>query len=65
MREEQPIQKSVHELTLEQAFRNAGAQPYRREAEQRREHDVEREEIEAKREWLRHVEAGRIGGPRA
>ncbi|MEP7131192.1 MAG: hypothetical protein ABI770_08695 [Sphingomicrobium sp.] len=58
------MQKSVHEVTMEQAFRNAGGQHYRREAEQRREHDVEREEIEAGREWLRRVEAGRIGGPR-
>jgi hypothetical protein len=52
------MKKSVHELTMEQAFRNAGGQPYRREAEQRREGDVEREELDAAREWLRHVEAG-------
>ena len=64
------MKRSVHAMTKPaaqprtrsgEAFGNAGAQPCRREAEQRREHDVEREEIEAGREWLRHVGAGRIG----
>ena len=29
---------------------------------QRREEDVEEEELEHARDWLRHLEAGRIGG---
>ena len=33
----------------------------KREREVRREGDVERDEREAAREWLRHVEAGRLG----
>ena len=55
------MKKSVHQLTMEQAFKNAGGQHYRREAEQRREGDVEQEERDAAREWLRHLDAGRIG----
>ena len=51
----------VHQLTMEQAFRDAGSQHYRRKREVRREGDVEREERKAAREWLRHVEAGRLG----
>jgi hypothetical protein len=46
---------------MEQAFSDAGGQHCRREIEQRREGDVEGEELDAAREWLRHVEAGRIG----
>jgi hypothetical protein len=34
------------------------------ESVQRREDHVTDEELETAREWLRHVEAGRIGGPR-
>jgi len=34
------------------------------ESVQRREDHVTDEELDAAREWLRHVEAGRIGGPR-
>ena len=37
-------------------------QPVHSPGEQRREGDVEREEIDAARAWLRHVEAVRIGG---
>lgn len=55
------MKKSVHEITMEQAFRAAGGQAWRREREVRREGDVEQDEIEAAKEWLRHVEAGRIG----
>jgi hypothetical protein len=55
------MRKSVHAMTMEQALRDAGGQWYRREAEQRREDDLEREEYEAARAWLAHVEAGRIG----
>ena len=36
-------------------------QPLAEAGEQRREGDVEQEELDAAREWLRHVEAGRIG----
>ena len=36
-------------------------QPISEAGEQRREGDVEKEEYDAAREWLRHVEAGRIG----
>ena len=36
-------------------------QPFAQAGEQRREGDVEEEELDAAREWLRHVEAGRIG----
>jgi hypothetical protein len=36
-------------------------QPLNQPGEQRREGDVESEEYDAAREWLRHVEAGRIG----
>jgi len=53
------MKKSVHEISIEQAFSNAGGQHYRREVEQRREGDVEQEEQDAAREWLRHVEAKR------
>ena len=53
------MKRSVHEMTMEQAFTRAGAQPWRQEREQRREGDVEHDEIEAARAWLRHVEAGR------
>ena len=35
-------------------------QPVHSPGEQRREDDVERDEIDAARAWLRHVEAGRI-----
>ena len=31
---------------------------------QRRDCDIEEEDLEHAREWLRHVEAGRIGGQR-
>ena len=55
------MRKSAHALTIEQAFANAGGQHYRREREVRPEHIREQEEIDAAREWLRHVEAGRIG----
>lgn len=55
------VSKSVHAWTMEEVFTNAGGQHHRREQEQRREGDVEREELDAAREWLRHVEAGRIG----
>jgi len=37
-------------------------QPLASPGEQRREGVVEDEEHDAAREWLRHVEAGRIGG---
>ena len=56
------------------SFRSAGGQDYRGETEQRHEGDWpaqpvrgtdeqvnEQEELDAAREWLRHVEAGRIG----
>ena len=36
--------------------------PCRRETEQRLESDIGEDERAAAREWLRHVEAGRIGG---
>jgi hypothetical protein len=36
-------------------------QPLATAGEQRREGDVEREELDAARAWLQHVEAGRIG----
>jgi hypothetical protein len=36
-------------------------QPLAQPGEQRQEGDVEEEEAEAARDWLRHVEAGRIG----
>ena len=36
-------------------------QPLNQPGEQRHEGDVEKEEYDAAREWLRHVEAGRIG----
>lgn len=55
------MKRSVHEVMTQRALRTGGAQHYRREGEQRRESDVEQEEIDAAREWLRHVEAGRIG----
>ena len=51
-------------MTMEQAFRIAGGQHYRREQEVRREGDVDEEELYAAREWLRHVDAERIGAPR-
>jgi len=35
--------------------------PYRREAEHRLESDIGEDERDAASEWLRHVEAGRIG----
>ena len=38
-------------------------QPLTEPGEQRREGDVEKEERDAAREWLRHVEAGRINPP--
>lgn len=46
---------------MEQAFTRSGARQWRQEREQRREADVEQDEIEAAKEWLRHMEAGRIG----
>jgi len=55
------MKKPVHQMTMEQAFRGAGGQAWRQEREQRREADVEQNEIEAARAWLRHVEARRIG----
>lgn len=54
------MKKSPHELTIQQAIRNAGGQDYRREQEQRRAGDVEADELDAAREWLRHLEAGRL-----
>jgi hypothetical protein len=36
-------------------------QPLAEPGEQRREDFMEQEELDAAREWLRHVEAGRIG----
>jgi hypothetical protein len=56
------MKKSAHETAVEQAVSDAGGQHYRREVEQPREGDVE-DERDAGREWLRHVEAGRIGPP--
>lgn len=56
------MKQSVHQMTMEQAFTRSGGQPWRQEREQRREGDVDQDEIEAARAWLRHVEAGRIGG---
>jgi len=38
-------------------------QPLAQSGEQRRGGDVEKEERDAAREWLRHVEAGRINPP--
>ena len=35
--------------------------PYRRETEHRLDSDIGEDERAAAREWLRHVEAGRIG----
>jgi hypothetical protein len=55
------MKKSAHEMSMEQAFSRAGGQAWRQEREQRREGDVEQDEIEAARAWVRHVEAGRIG----
>ena len=68
------MKKPVHQMTMEQAFTRAGAPPWRQEREPRREGDWpaqsvrgtdeqvnEQDEIEAAREWLRHVETGRIG----
>jgi hypothetical protein len=52
---------SPHEEAMRQAFINAGGQHYRREVEVRREADVEKEERDAARAWLRHVAKGRIG----
>lgn len=40
---------------------NPYPQPIASPGEQRREEDVEQEEIDAALAWLRHVEAGRIG----
>jgi len=39
------------------------AQPLTVPGVQRRERDVEDEELEHARAWLAHLEAGRIGGP--
>lgn len=55
------MKKSAHEMSIEQAFKGGGGRGGAREAEQRREGDVEREEIEAARAWLRHLDAGRLG----
>ena len=55
------MKRSAHEMTMEQAFARPASPHYRREIEQRREGDVEQDEIEAARAWLGHVEAGRIG----
>jgi hypothetical protein len=55
------MEKSPHEQAMRRAFINAGGQHYRREVEVRREADVEKEERDAAGEWLRHVEAARIG----
>lgn len=38
-------------------------QPLATAGEQRPEYCREQEELDAAREWLRHVEAGRIGSP--
>jgi hypothetical protein len=58
------MRKSAHELTMEEAFGRGGGQGWRREREQVPEHVQEQEDIEAAREWLAHVEAGRVGGAR-
>ena len=42
------------------SVRNTGQQTWRREAEVVPEDVREQEEVDAAREWLRHVEAGRI-----
>jgi hypothetical protein len=55
------MRKSAHEMTMAEAFGRGGGQAWRREREQVPEHVREQEEIDAAREWLRHVEAGRIG----
>jgi hypothetical protein len=65
------MRKSAHEMTMEEAFGRGAStgsgqarQAWRREREQVPEHVQEREEIDAAREWLAHVEAGRIGDKR-
>jgi hypothetical protein len=56
------MRKSIHAMTLAEAFARAGGQSWRREREESPEHVREQEEVEAARTWLAHVEAGRIGG---
>jgi hypothetical protein len=68
------MRKSIHALTMEcsaaarpgdeatdASFGASGRQDWRREAEVAPEHLREQQELDAAREWLRHVEAGRIG----
>jgi hypothetical protein len=56
------MKKSIHALTMEEAFRNSGRRDYARESEEVPEHLREQQELDAAREWLAHVEKGRIGG---
>jgi hypothetical protein len=55
------MKRSAHQLTMEQVFGDAGGQAWRREREVRREGDVEQDELDAAREWLAHLDAGRLG----
>jgi len=55
------MKESIHAMTMQAAFKAAGSQPYRRETVQRLESNVTQDEREAASDWLRHVEAGRIG----
>jgi predicted transcriptional regulator len=55
------MKKPIHQMTMKDAFRQAGAHWYDREREVRREEDIEEDELAAARAWLAHVEAGRIG----
>jgi len=43
------------------SLRDPHPQPLAQPGEQRREEEIEDEELRAARDWLRHVEAGRIG----
>jgi hypothetical protein len=54
------MRKSAHAMTMEEAFGRGGGQAWRRVREQVPEHVQEQAEIDAAREWLAHVEAGRI-----
>ena len=56
------MKQSIHALTLQKAAQAAGLRDYRRETEHRLESDIGEDERNAAREWLRHVEAGRVGG---
>ena len=55
------MKQSIHAMTMRAAFKTAGGQHYRRETVHRLESDYARDEREAASDWLRHVEAGRIG----